>query len=96
MLSIKKSGVKENQIKKEKLGKLKLKATPNPLMIAKIILFIYLWTFDYGLYLPQHFLYFLPEPQGQGSFLPAFFPDTFGALAFFLAGSFFCKGEYLE
>ena len=23
-------------------------------------------------YLPQHFLYFLPEPQGQGSFLPIF------------------------
>ena len=23
-------------------------------------------------YLPQHFLYFLPEPHGQGSFLPIF------------------------
>ena len=23
-------------------------------------------------YLPQHFLYFLPEPQGQGLFLPIF------------------------
>ena len=25
---------------------------------------------------PQHFLYFLPLPQGQGSFLPIFFPFT--------------------
>ena len=29
---------------------------------------------DYNIsyYLPQHFLYFLPEPQGQGLFLPTF------------------------
>ncbi len=27
----------------------------------------------WGSYLPQHFLYFLPLPQGQGSFLPGFF-----------------------
>ena len=28
------------------------------------------------LYLPQQNLYFLPEPQGHGSFLPIFFPFT--------------------
>ena len=25
-----------------------------------------------GVHAPQHFLYFLPLPQGQGSFLPVF------------------------
>ena len=32
---------------------------------------------------PQHFLYFLPEPQGQGSFLPTF------SAAFLTTGRFF-------
>ncbi len=34
-------------------------------------------------YLPQHCLYFLPLPQGQGSFLPTFVP--------FVTGFFFCS-----
>ena len=45
-------------------------------------------------YLPQHFLYFLPLPHGQGSFLPTFFslrtvPAFFCSLynAFFLSES---------
>lgn len=33
LLSIKKSGIKENQTRKERWGKLKLKATPKPLKI---------------------------------------------------------------
>jgi len=28
-------------------------------------------------HLPQHFLYFFPLPQGQGSFLPILFPLPF-------------------
>ena len=31
---------------------------------------------------PQHFLYFLPLPQGQGSFLPIFLPFTIVPEAF--------------
>jgi hypothetical protein len=36
-------------------------------------------------YLPQHFLYFLPLPQGQGSFLPMVFPSTLGAFRVLLS-----------
>ena len=43
-------------------------------------------------YLPQHFLYFLPEPQGQGSFRPIFFSlrivvDSFCSLYNFFSSS---------
>jgi hypothetical protein len=34
------------------------------------------------LYVPQHFLYFLPLPQGQGSFLPTFFPSRLMVVPF--------------
>jgi hypothetical protein len=32
-------------------------------------------------YFPQHFLYFLPLPQGQGAFLPTFGPVVLVPLA---------------
>lgn len=48
-------------------------------------------------YLPQHFLYFFPLPQGQGSFLP-----TFGCILLYVSspslrytGSFFCSHAFL-
>lgn len=48
-------------------------------------------------YLPQHFLYFFPLPQGQGSFLP-----TFGCILLYVSspplrytGSFFCSQAFL-
>ena len=40
----------------------------------------------------QHFLYFLPEPQGQGSFLPTFFLPSLG-INFFSIGFSAKRGE---
>jgi len=40
-----------------------------------------------GLLAPQHFLYFLPDPQGQGSFRPTL-DDRNGALRAGTAGGF--------
>ncbi|MCG4881078.1 hypothetical protein NE636_15170 [Bacteroides thetaiotaomicron] len=33
-------------------------------------------TVPFQLSLPQHFLYFFPLPQGQGSFRPIFVPEN--------------------
>ena len=38
---------------------------------------------------PQQRLYFLPEPQKQGSFLPIFFPEYFGLILVGLISSSF-------
>ena len=42
------------------------------LLFISYISYIYIHIYTYYLLAPQHFLYFLPLPQGQGSFLPTF------------------------
>ena len=44
----------------------------------------YFQPLSFAVYLPQQCLYFFPEPQGQGSFLPIFFSFT-------IVPDFFCS-----
>ena len=54
----------------------------------------------YAAYLPQQCLYFLPEPQGQGSFLPTFgvvrTTWTFSGLLLAPIGDRLCRKEAME
>ena len=71
LLKTNSKGTIENHTRNENLGEKKASPVSIPLKAAKRRLIIYIKLILLT-YRPQHFLYFLLLPQGQGSFRPAF------------------------